>query len=651
MKEWLKKNSSKLGLGVFILAILAYVFLANSSNNPSPEEESFGANFPDAQWVVVDGFTGYKTKIDPQKIDDGANPQGQNTTINEGDRISIRNLGYDLLPSDGTLATSSARITSMHTFRKRDGSNIQMRAWGTVLEYFETGNTTWETLKSGLTSGQDFGFADYNINTDLQSYVYFGNASNDFSRWTGNHTMTNGALSGGEDRIVVDSVTGFPETGTLIYCGTEQAYTFRQTTSSPTFILDGTATACADNRGVAEAVNTNATNPKGNIYIVANNRLFISGVASSTQAVFFSAYGDAVDFSSEALVTDSTAESPGIFNLGEGGGGVTGMAMDENAIYIFKRSIIYKATLTDSLYTLETLKPFDGRSQSVGAINNRSIFSSGNNIYFVSEDNQIMSLQRVAELDYPQIIPISDDIKPTVDAMNFASSTAVVFQDKAYISTKKTSDSSINDVVLTWNIRNRTWDTPIIGWNVSDWTIYDDESDVKLYFGDSASANTFEVTDDPLDYIFGVTANWRTKQFDFGAPHLTKEISDFYIEGYIAQNTDLTISLLLDDDGFSQAYKTTISGTESDYIFDAEAYNLFGLSPFGTQRFGSNEDISGKKKFRVYLNKSFRIVPFYNAQIEFASDGESQEWEITNFAMKVRVSPQPQRSSLFRAFQ
>jgi hypothetical protein len=153
------------------------------------------------------------------------------------------------------------------------------------------------------------------------------------------------------------------------------------------------------------------------------------------------------------VVTASTAQSPGVFNLGEGGGAVTAMVEDENSIYIFKRNIIYKATLSDSLYTLSTLKSFDGKSRTTGAINQKSTFAGGNGIFFITPDNQIMNLTRVAYVDYPQIVPISDPIKPTVANAIFTSSTAIFWKDKAYIAAKTNSNSTQNDVVFVYNFR------------------------------------------------------------------------------------------------------------------------------------------------------------------------------------------------------
>lgn len=630
-----------------LITILALAYILGGAPN-TEDEEQIGVDLPGAQWFNFDRFTGWQTKSDPNKVSDGANPQGQNTSINNGDRISIRDIGYEIFPSTDSASSTVGRITSMHTFRKRSGENILMRAHTTVLEWYDENQDAWETLKSGYTEGYEFGFADYNITSDQNSYVYFGNSQQDFSRWTGSHTNLNGAVTAGAGTITVDSTADFPSSGTIVFCGTEVTYSGKNATQ---FTGAASAPDCDDNKGVAQAVQTYSGNPKGNLYILYDNRLFIGGITSTPQAVYFSEYGVATNFVGAALITVSTAANPGIFNLGEGGGPVTAMAQDENALYIFKRSIIYKVTLGDSAYTIAPLKPFDGKSQTTGAVNQKSVFAGGNGIFFITPDNQIMNLTRVDSIDYPQIIPISDIIKPTTDAAVFTSSTGIYWKDKAYISAKTDSTSNINDVVFVYNQRLQAWDSPIVGWNAEDFSIYDGGEGEELYFGHSQNPNTYKVTDGALDDIHGVSANWRSKQFDFGAPYHLKEIENVFIEGYISDNTTLSISLLLDDNGVTQTYTTNLLGTETGYLFNSPSFNLFGFEAFGVERFGSNDDQSGKKKFRVYLNKNFRRVPFYNAQIEFASDGESQEWEVLRYGFQVREHSQPELRSIYRTFQ
>jgi len=303
--------------------------------------------------------------------------------------------------------------------------------------------------------------------------------------------------------------------------------------------------------------------------------------------------------------------------------------------------------LDDTIYTLVNLKPFDGKGQTTGGQSPKAVFTGNNTVYFITPDNQIMELARVESVDYPQIIPISNIIQPTVNDFNFDDASGVVFRNKAYFSVKSDDTIDFNNTVLVWNIKQKIWDSPIVGWTISDFTVYDDE----LYMGDAVTPNVYKVNEIAQDDDFGVTASWRTKQIDFGMPHIQKQIVDIFLEGYIAEATKISVSLLLDEDGYSETFTHDINGTDDDIIYDSTAYNIFGLSAFGTNRFGSQEDISGLKKFRVYLGKDFRPMPFYNAQLEIGSDEEAQDWEITNIGFEWAPYSQPKKRTLFQAFQ
>lgn len=638
---------------IYILAIVAILLSVGGMFLPYKQQATstddvVGASFPDSQWVNINSFSGYQTDVDETKLPDGANGRGQNTTANDGDRISIRNNGIVLFPS-GTASSSEDSIKTLHTFRKKDGESIILRTFSTLVEYFEETGDAWTILKGGYTDGQVFGFADYNKTTDITSYTYFGNGIEEFSRWTGVHTTLSATATSGANTIFVVDAGDFSDTGTVVVCGTEYDYTGKDDTY---FTIDGTlSAACASGTGIPEAVEVDATNPRGNIYIAFDNRLLISGIASTSQAVYFSKYGDPMDYLTPGLVSASTDADADIFNLVEGGGAVTGMAMDESSLYIFKRSIIYKVSLTDTDYNVTQLKPFDGKSQTTGLTAQGGVFSGGNGVFFITPDNQIMALERVENVDFPQIVPISEKISNTVDSLDFSTASGIVFQDTAYFSCRSSVDATFNDTVLVWNIRDKTWDSPIVGWNVSNFTVYGNSELENLYLADSISPNVFVFDDEILDNNYSIKSSWRSKQFDFGVPERMKNITNFYVEGYISQNTTLNISLLLDENGDTQTFSTDFAGTETDYLFDTESYNSFGLTPFGSERFGSQAVSTTLKKFRFYLNKDFRASPFYNAQVEFASEGENYNWEVTNFGFYVREHTQPLKQSLFRSFQ
>lgn len=635
------------------LSLLLLLAGTYATKTPGVGEAVIGAtSFPDASWVMISNFSGYQTSADPSKIADGANPQGQNTTVNDGDRISVRGFGTEIFPSVDTASSSESPITGTHVFHKRNGESVFMRTFSNRLEFFATTSSSWELLATTSSSNKKYGFADYNINTDISSYVYFGNASDPFARWTGTFSAIKTSVTAGQTYIDVDSVNLFPlGTSSIIYCGAVTTASSASTTINRIYLTGTAPVSCSAGKPVARQVETFSDLPRGNIYLVENNRLFISGVASTSQAVFFSYYGQPTNFTSPSLVSSVTALNAGYFNLGEGGGGVTSMVSDEGTIYMFKRSTIRKATLNDLTYTLTNLKPFDGKSQTIGSIGVNSVFTGDNAVFFITPDKQIMSLQRVESFDYPQIVPISKPIQPTVDGIDNSSAVGIFFRNKAYFAIKANSEDAYNNTILVYNLDTKAWDSPIVGLNVSGFSVYDDGESEELYVADAVSPNIYKITDEANDNGFPVVASWRSKQFDFGKPQSMKQMVDLYLDGYIKSNTTLNISLLLDENGYTQKYSTSISGDNTQYLYGSEEYNAFGLSPFGVYRFGSQDASNGMQKFRVYLGSSFTPRTFYTAQLELASDGESQEWEVGDFGFRVKEYSQPEKRELYKAFK
>lgn len=600
-----------------------------------------------ANGVVSKGFEGLVTQNDPTFIADGCASAGQNTFDTAGDHFAVRSYGTSIFPSTASVSVAAGGYKSAHPFRLRDGSNIIVVSTDTDVYFFDELSQTFVNLMTGRTSG-DFGFAEYNVNANAESRMYFGNGVDSSGWWNGGHSLLNGALVGGEATINVDSTATFTTggAGTIRIGGTNVNYT--GTTATSFTGCTGTP-AAADNAPVAQAPTFNGSIPIGNIMMSAQNRLFIVPTANQ-QLVQFCAYNDSTTWLT-TTVQQNTATSAGAFNLVEGGGRVTALSQDELNLYFFKDSMIYQAALTDSFYLFRPFKPFDGRSRAVGAKGKRGVFVGGNYTFVVTPDNQIKALQRIENIDYPQLQATSYPIQPTCDALDFSSVTGISFKQYAFIACKSTPLAANNDTVLVYNTVEDHWETPITGWQVGEFFIYNDGVEESLYFTDAISPNIWKCQKTTLsDGPYPITASRTTKQYDFSLPSQEKELDDVYVEGYITPNTTLRIRLLLDEKGYTDINQTDFSGTEVNYQLNKSTTNSFGLTPFATERFGSNDDLTGLRKFRVHLKNKLRRVPFYVAQLEFSSSGMNQRWEVVRYGFLVRNHSQPTRTKLMRDF-
>src|SRR5690606_18072676 len=122
-----------------------------------------------------------------------------------------------------------------------------------------------------------------NINTDLTSYTYFGNAYDPFMRWTGSITHLVEDVPVGTTTIKVkDAYSDFTATSTVKICGNDAVFTARATTTDPNInevtLATSTTFSCETGQEVFDRVEEFESNPRGNIYIVFDNRIFIGGI-------------------------------------------------------------------------------------------------------------------------------------------------------------------------------------------------------------------------------------------------------------------------------------------------------------------------------------------------------------------------------------
>ena len=659
--------------------------------------------------MVEDFSDGFLDKRDVTQMSPGALIVGsQNVKINDADRISIRN-GSEVLGAESAATTP---ITELHTMKRRSGLNVMIRSHGTVLEYFHPDTEAWENLNDGYTDNQVFGFADHNVNTDALDYVYFCNAIEPYSRWTGRFTQLDGALAGGEATITVDSTLSdtifssetafgvttttidispgkwganlwndffvlitsgaqsgqiskitattatqitfgaiaglsgtptfevrqlaFEESGTLRIGTTDVTYT--GIGSSTTFTGATGAPVALDDAAVAQVVEEFPVGPpRGNILLVLNTRMYLAGVKNNQQALYHSAIADAADFS---FASPRAADEGGIIDTPEGGGGIIGLGLQEETIYLLKEDIIKTVTFTQDGNDLPFIQPLI-EAPAVGAVNSKGVFKIDNQQFYTSKDGGIKAVGRVKTVDFVQPKQLSDPIVNFVERLDFSNSAAIFFKQKAYIACKG-EDATFNDTVLVFNAQKRAWESPIVGWNASAWTIYNGE----LYFGSATNPVVFkaevESRKDDSDAPYSAIARFSFN--NYGGPANVKEFQTLFVEGYISENTTLNIEVLYNYQGLLETKTMTLKGTDSQYILQDTSYNALGLFALGLNPLASvtssafANTSNDLPKFRVYF--PLPITPMYEVSVQFSSDESGSNWDILRFATDAELKPE-----------
>lgn len=663
------------------------------------------------RWTRVEDFTdGFLHKRDVTQMPAGALIIGsQNVRINDADRVGVRR-GSEKF---GASSTATTPITSMHTMKKRTGDNVMMRAYDDKMEYYNSDSDAWENLKSEYTTGLSFGFADHNVNTEALDFVYYCNAVDQYTKWTGSFTKINGALSGGESSIPVDTVledrvyhtdtssasstttldiatakwgtdlwngfyvriTSGAQSGKIskISATTTTKITFTTIaglSGTPTFevrkvayrdntdrvlriggvdVAYGTFTddstfsstsgvpAALDGVGITQGVQEYAKAPRGNILLVDNTRMFVANVGGNEQALYYSKIADATDFT---FSSPRIADDGGIIDTPEGGGGITGLGIQEEVIYILKEDIIKTLTFTQDANDLPIIKQLI-QAPEVGAEFSKGVFKIDNKLFFTAKDGGIKSIGQVSNINFVQALQLSDPIVNFVDDLDFSSASAIFFKQKAYIACASSS-TSVNDTVLVYNAPKQAWEAPIKGWNVADWTIYNSE----LYYGSSLNPETFkaEVKGLQADNNAPFKSVARFAYNNYGAPELIKEFQTFFVEGYISQNTKLIMRLLYNYLGVTEIKTFSITGTDSDIIISDSEDNVLGMAGLGmwplagTLGETDSPNPDNLPKFRVYF--PLKVTPFYEIAPEFSSDQEGDQWEILRFATDAELKPE-----------
>lgn len=160
---------------------------------------------------------GWQNRADPSKIEHGAMLEMRNCIITDRDGIAPR-MGTLLL---GAEDSSGTPCISAFTHRNRAGDETPLRTSGSIIELYNADADTWATLKSGFTSGLEFGFEASSVNTDASDFTYLCNAIEPYQRWRGYNSQLTSALVGAE--------TSVPVTTTLLddvlYTGTASGST------------------------------------------------------------------------------------------------------------------------------------------------------------------------------------------------------------------------------------------------------------------------------------------------------------------------------------------------------------------------------------------------------------------------------------------
>lgn len=655
---------------------------------------------------------------DDSKADFGSARRMLNVMISDRGGITTRP-GTSLL---GARNESQYPVRGLFNFKKSQGEDeILTKFYDDEMEAFDSVAESWYRVKNGFTSDQEFGYTSSLVNTDNDDFMYFCNRTEDYQRWRGSYTRLNGALSGAETDLIVDSTlkesvyysatatgssattlvvstatwvssmwvgfyihivgTGkvrkitsnngttltfdtlgadpgsvafeiralaFPPTGTVIYDGTNIAYTGIDTSTS---FQVASAHAGTDNAIVAIVPTPYISAPRGNRIENLLGRVFVGNVRSAVSrdsagalqgtdnagSVFVSKILNPTDFTFSAT---RVANEGDILSMPYGGGEMTDIKAQEDVAYVYKKNYIEAIKYSGDTDDFAIRTPL---KTGVGSV--AKVIKGRDDHFFMTSDNQYTSIGRVHSKDIlPQTENIGHRIKRLLDVYEHSNFNGIEFQNRILSSHKESSGDSANNVTLVYNKETKSFEGV---WSIgaNNFEVWNND----LYYGESNGANIRKMFTGKSDVEgttkYPVTCEWQSNFFNaLPIKANIQSINSIFVEGYIKADTTFTFELFKDFlDASSLSFN--FSGTETDFLAGNITGGFLGGEPIALQPLGSVEapDNEGRSRFSFIV-----YFPYIHGQYfstAFSSNGIDQDWEIIRVSLGLKEDISTRRSN------
>lgn len=573
--------------------------------------------------------------------------------------------GYSAI---GTEDTGTAPVMRAWVFETRDGVQYELKVVDTKIYYWMVGRSTeWTVLLSGLTANTEWFFANIGKTANATTHCLFSNGVDGVFKWSGAYAevlaatantiqKTGGTFwtAGGFDAATASvNVNGSP----YQYTGGEGTDTLTTVTPDPLAagVLPG---MLAVQLPVAVAA---LGSVQGSVGCAHDGRLHMR-LETKKSVWDYSKLDDPFDF------TAAASDGAGWAKEIEMAGPIMTYGKLNKAILCFKKRLIKMLTFGASstridVPTYSTLISTDDKGTTLGAINQKSTFSTPKGLVFVTPDKRLALLTGVTANNEPQYLMLSDPIQPVFDQGDFSDAAGICVNNILWLSFKSSTGVGSNDTVLRGDMTRVSydsngqalpirWDVPYVGWNVNDWTAVFDSVNGRydVHFHSSLNGSTYKVNyDDKTDNGNGFGSTVRTWAEHFGYPQWQKRMDESFVEIRMKENANITATLLYDEDGVTQRQEYILSGDAAEQRFDSTTYNPIGATPFGSTQMGSQiaDNEYDTYRFNLEINPN---VYFFNISLQLSSDGDGQDYELVRFGYCIaEVKKDTDRKYLIKA--
>lgn len=609
------------------------------------------------EYQLVPKFKGYQARKDPttEGIDTLISPS-KNVKMGTSGRISLVQ-GYTL---DGAASsTADSGILSNYDFINFKGDERNLRA-GFLTSALNDGklqyrySDSWVNLKTGLTNVR-LSYCDYWDNTALIKNVLWVDGSNNIFKWNGAVTTLSSATVNTVTKEGTNTwaMEGFSTTGSIVINGVPATYTGGTGTTTLTGVsVDYSAYTVGQpihqevvTVALSAMTSISATfaptligcGRRNQVYLgnATSNLLYISVVNNYTSYAYTSptrVVGEGalipLDSIPKAFIAQESQSSTDAYDLYISEG--------------LNTWAIIRATLSSDL-TKETLEHIRLKvSDLQGAKSNRLVGKMKNHIMFVGNDNTANMLGYLSYKFVPTMVDFSYPIIDDMSSYDFTDASIFYYRNYIYIAipragliriynmTDQTAEQFSGGKALE-DITQQPWfweapiTYPISGFYTVDGELYGHSyttsESYKLFTGGSFNGQDIDAV-----AAFGYD--------DGGDRSQSKGSTETYVEGYIKQNTVLTMTVNKGLGSFLQSQTLTIDGNDNDIVAYGGGGNSLGDSPLGVQTLGGNQTTVST----VTLPAWFNVIPtylstpaFFLAQIVFSTKGIDLQWELLTY--------------------
>lgn len=595
---------------------------------------------------------GYRNKEDISNLPPEVLVVGsQNVLTNAAEQVGIRQ-GYML---DGAAGDQNDYgIDSAYDFESQSGVR-NLAKWGTNLQVRYANPVSavisWITIQANLIALNKARFTSfYDFNTEKKEQCLYVNGDGNVNEWSGgvgsfaSAIPTEITLSG----PLTISQLGFYENAAnsakfvvtinsidYTYTGVS-GNTFTGVSPAPAGIAVGDAVI---QKPVAVAAASVASLPSGFIFDLIStvkNQVYYGDLALNT--IYLSKVNNYKDvtFASPRLPGEGaliTLDAPPVGfkpQSSQGGTSPSVMYVAAGSNQWYAMSFTLSADLTNESLEIQRLKT----TALQGAQSQELISDFKNTIAFVSNEPQLNEFGIQANyFAEPQMTNISDPIKYDMDAYDFTD--GAVDYDNYFLYVLIPA----NSVVRMYNLAKKYWEAPQI-LPVS-----------RFYRVDGQLYGHSSITNEHYQMFTGTSDNGNPISAVAAFPYVStvpkiaesddlKSFDRIYTEGYIAGNTELTLTINYDFGGFSGTYEVAIEGAgPSPIIFNKVTDGSLGQSSLGSQPIGTILNLGNQPdnpKFRVI--NTMPKVDHFESQIVYSSNAIDQQWTLLRFGPLVQQS-------------